>query len=66
MSVSIRRMCAGPGQQSKTLIHFSKDLYYEWVTTDYEHAEIEKIFLQDRPREGIVNDFSNHFKALYD
>lgn len=27
-------------------------------TTDYEHARILEIFKQDRPHEGIVNDFS--------
>ena len=66
MSVSIRRICAGPGDQSKTLIWFSKDYYHIWPTNDYEHAEIQKIFLQDKPYEGIINDFNNHFKALYD
>jgi hypothetical protein len=64
--VSIRRICAGPGKPSKTLIWFSKDLYYEWPTNDYEHEEIRKIFLQDKPREGIINDFNNHFKAFFD
>ena len=66
MAVSIRRKCAGPGQPSKTLIWFSKDLYYEWPTNDYEHAEIKKIFLQDKPYDGIINDFSNHFKRLFE
>ena len=66
MSVIIRRMCAGPGEKSKTLIHFSKDLYYEWPTTDYEHAEIQKIFLQDKPYEGILNDFNQHFRPLFE
>tara|TARA_B100001093_G_scaffold229899_1_gene220411 strand:- start:789 stop:989 length:201 start_codon:yes stop_codon:yes gene_type:complete len=64
--VSVRRMCAGPGQKAKTLIFFSKDLYYEWPTDDYEHAEIERIFLQDKPYDGILNDFNNHFKVFFD
>jgi hypothetical protein len=28
-------------------------------TTDYEHARILAIYKQDRPYEGIVNDFSD-------
>jgi|TARA_A100001391_G_scaffold201606_1_gene189058 hypothetical protein len=66
VSVSIRRICAGPGEKSKTLIHFSKDYYHIWPTNDYEHAEIIKIFKQDKPQEGILNDYNNHFKALFD
>jgi len=30
----------------------------EWPTSEWEHREIEKLFLQDRPYEGVVNDFS--------
>ena len=63
--VSIRRICAGPGEKPKTLIWFSKDLYYIWPTNDYEHEEIRKIFLQDKPREGILNDFNQHFAPLF-
>ena len=66
MSVSIRRMSAPPGQSPKTLIWFSKDYYHIWPTNDYEHAEIEKIFLQNKPYEGILNDFNQHFKPLFD
>ena len=65
MSVSIRRMSASPGQKPKTLIHFSKDLYYIWPLDDYEHAEVEKIFLQDKPYPDVINDFNNHFGKLY-
>jgi hypothetical protein len=28
-------------------------------TNDYEHARILQIFKQDRPHEGILNDFSD-------
>ena len=28
-------------------------------TTDYEHARILQIYKQDRPHEGIENDFSD-------
>ena len=66
MSVSIRRMSAPAGQKPKTLIYFSKDLYYIWPLDEYEHAQVEKIFLQDKPYEGIVNDFNQHFKPLFD
>ena len=65
MSVSIRRMSASPGQKPKTLIHFSKDLYYIWPLDDYEHAEVEKIFLQHKPYTDVINDFNNHFGKLY-
>jgi hypothetical protein len=66
MSVSIRRMSAPPGEKPKTLIHFSKDYYLIWPTNDYEHAEILKIFKQDKPYDGILNDFNQHFKALFE
>jgi hypothetical protein len=29
-------------------------------TSDHEHARILEIFKQDRPHEGIVNDFSDY------
>jgi hypothetical protein len=29
-------------------------------TTDYEHARILQIYKQDRPYEGIVNDFTDY------
>ncbi|HCR30748.1 MAG TPA: hypothetical protein DIV79_12095 [Opitutae bacterium] len=32
--------------------------FKEWPTSDYEHQEILKVFKQDRPHDGIVNDFS--------
>ena len=28
-------------------------------TTDYEHSRILQIYKQDKPYEGILNDFSN-------
>ena len=64
MSCSIRRVVSGPGNPSYTLIWFSKDVYYKWPTNDYEHAEIKKIFLQDKPYDGIINDFNQHFKKF--
>lgn len=31
----------------------------KWIpTTDYEHQRILEIYKQDKPYEGIVNDFS--------
>ena len=33
------------------------DYYQEWPTSDYEHGRIMKVFKQDRPYEGILNDF---------
>lgn len=32
----------------------------EWPTSEHEHREIEKLFLQDRAYEDIVNDFSEY------
>ena len=32
--------------------------FQKWPTSDYEHQEILKVFKQDRPLDGIVNDFS--------
>jgi hypothetical protein len=32
-------------------------------TTDQEHARILQIYKQDRPYEGIVNDFTDTFSA---
>jgi hypothetical protein len=29
-------------------------------TTDYEHARILQVYKQDRPYEGICNDFSDY------
>jgi hypothetical protein len=29
-------------------------------TSDYEHARILEVFKQDRPYEGILNDFSEY------
>ncbi|MEM9160548.1 MAG: hypothetical protein AAGB46_15985 [Verrucomicrobiota bacterium] len=34
--------------------------YKEWPTNDYEHGEILKVFKQDKPYEGIVNDFEEY------
>ena len=32
----------------------------KWIpTTDYEHNRILEIYKQDKPYEGIVNDFSD-------
>ena len=35
-------------------------------TSDYEHARILEIFKQDRPHEGIINDFSEFSLASPD
>ena len=29
-------------------------------TSDYEHARILQVYKQDRPHEGIMNDFSDY------
>ena len=32
-------------------------------TTDYEHGRILQIYKQDRPHEGIINDFTDLYAA---
>ncbi len=32
----------------------------EWVTSEYEHHEILRLFKQDQPYEGIANDYSDY------
>ena len=32
----------------------------EWPTSDYEHQRILELFKQDRPYEGIQNDFTDY------
>jgi hypothetical protein len=32
-------------------------------TSDYEHARILQIYKQDRPHEGIINDFTDLYAA---
>ena len=54
--VSIRRRRTR--NQSYTVIVFDKDNIHEWPTNEHEHAEIMKIFKQDKPYEGIINDYT--------
>ena len=44
---------------------FDKENIHEWPTNDYEHAEIEKIFMQDKPYDGIINDYTR-YKELFE
>tara|TARA_B100000963_G_C22308672_1_gene529042 strand:+ start:334 stop:483 length:150 start_codon:yes stop_codon:yes gene_type:complete len=32
----------------------------EWPTSEYEHQEILRLFMQDQPYDGIHNDFSDY------
>ncbi len=36
---------------------FDKDNIHQWPTNEHEHYEIMKIFKQDKPYEGIINDY---------
>ena len=63
MSVIIRRRLGF--KKSYTVIMFDKDNIHEWPTNDYEHAEIEKIFMQDKPYDGIINDYTR-YKELFE
>ena len=56
MSVIIRRRVTR--DQGYTVIMFDKDHVYDWPTTIREHNEILKLYLQDRPHEGVLNDFT--------
>ena len=60
--VSIRRKRTP--RQSYTVIVFDKDNIYEWPTSEREPAEIMKIFKQDKPYEGIINDYSKWKKLI--
>ena len=46
--------------QAYTVLMLPGGYYREWPTSDYEHHEILKVFKQDQPYEGIVNDFSEY------
>ena len=63
MSVSIRRKRGF--KKSYTVIVFDEDNIHEWPTNDHEHVEIEKIFKQDKPYEGIINDYTK-YKELFE
>ena len=52
-------------RQSYTVIVFDKDHIYEWPTNEYEHNQIMKIFKQDKPYEGIINNFTK-WKRLFE
>ena len=45
--------------QSYTVLMFP-GYYQEWPTNDHEHHEILRVFKQDQPYDGIVNDFSEY------
>tara|TARA_A100001515_G_scaffold135107_1_gene125787 strand:- start:67 stop:258 length:192 start_codon:yes stop_codon:yes gene_type:complete len=62
MSVSIRRKVSR--RQSYTVIMFDKDNIHEWPTNEHEHCEIMKIFKQDKPYEGIINDYTKWRKLF--
>ena len=51
---------------SYTVIVFDKKHTYEWLTNEYEHEKIKEIFKQDRPYEGILNDFTRYKEFIKD
>ena len=53
--IVIRRMV--DRQRSYTGIFLPGEPAQIFPTTDYEHARILQIYKQDRPHEGIINDF---------
>ena len=55
--IVIRRMV--DRQRSYTGIFLPGEPARIFPTTDYEHARILQIYKQDRPHEGIINDFTD-------
>lgn len=55
--IVIRRMV--DRQRSFTGIFLPGEPAQIFPTTDYEHARILQIYKQDRPHEGIINDFTD-------
>ena len=60
--VSIRRKRGF--KESYTVIVFDKDNIHEWPTTEQEHGKILEIFKQDKPYEGIINDYTIYKKLF--
>ena len=50
--------------QSYTVIVFDKNNIHEWPTSEYEHNRIMQIFKQDKPYEGIINDYTKWKKLI--
>ncbi len=55
--IVIRRMV--DRQRAYTGIFLPGEPAQIFPTTDYEHARILQIYKQDRPHEGIINDFTD-------
>lgn len=51
-------------QRAYTAIFLKGEPAKVFPTSDQEHARILQIFMQDRPHEGIVNDFSEMIGTL--
>jgi len=51
-------------KQSYTVIVFDKNNIHEWPTSEYEHNRIMQIFKQDKPYEGIINDYTKWKKLI--
>jgi hypothetical protein len=60
--VVIRRMV--DRQRAYTAIFLKGEPAKVFPTSDQEHARILQIFKQDRPHEGILNDFSDMIATL--
>ncbi len=55
--IVIRRMI--DRQRAYTAIFLKGEPAQVFPTSDYEHARILQIYLQDRPHQGILNDFTD-------
>ncbi len=60
--IVIRRMV--DRQRAYTAIFLKGEPAKVFPTTDQEHGRILQIFKQDRPYEGILNDFSDVIATL--
>lgn len=56
MSLVIRRLV--DRHRAYTAIFLPGEPARVFPTTDYEHARILQIYKQDKPYEGIINDFT--------
>lgn len=57
--LTIRRMV--DAQRAYTAIFLPGEPPRMFPTSDQEHAMILRLYLQDRPYEGVVNDFTEWF-----
>lgn len=60
--IVIRRMV--DKERAHTAIFLKGEEPLIFPTSDHEHARILQIYLQDRPYEGVANDFTDYIAVL--